>query len=118
MTLTLQTLSNAPQRDAPEPSGNFRHVSFGFLEIELANPQPEQNKEYSERVDLPVRLRPVCAFEPEAHHSGQHNNDSDNLLYFHAATIAQISFFGIPKVLQYLDGLIHCSRKGTAAPQW
>jgi hypothetical protein len=82
----MPSLLSSP-RDKPHA---FLHF-IGFLKIELPKPQPEQNKEYSESVDLPVRLRSVSAFEPEARRSGQHENDTDNLLYLHAATIAQIS---------------------------
>jgi hypothetical protein len=64
---------------------------FVFLEIELPYPKPEQHQEDPQRVDLPVRLRPVGAFEPKAHHSGEHDKDADNLFYLHAPTIAQIS---------------------------
>jgi hypothetical protein len=61
-----------------------------FPEIEFAEPQPEQNKQYSESVDFPVGFGPVGAFEPEARHAGQYENGTDDLFYFHVATIAQI----------------------------
>jgi hypothetical protein len=69
----------------------LRAPIFVFLEIELPSPKPEQHQEDPQRVNLPVRLRPVGAFEPEAHHSREHDKDADNLLYFHAPSIAQIS---------------------------
>jgi hypothetical protein len=66
---------------------SHRAIVFVRLEIELSHPKPEQHQDDSESIDLPVRLRPVTAFEPKAHHSGEHDKNTDDLFCFHGLTL-------------------------------
>jgi hypothetical protein len=62
-------------------------IFFVRLEIELPHPKSEQHQNDSESVDLPVRLRPVSAFEPKAHYSGEHDKNADDPFCCHALTL-------------------------------
>ena len=66
--------------------------TFVFLEPKLPYPQPQQREADPQGINPPISRGLVGTFQPETCDAREDEADADNLIDFHAFTIARISF--------------------------
>ena len=81
---------------------------FLSLELELPYPQPQQREADPQGINPPISRGFVGAFQPETCDAREDEADADNLIDFHAFTIADISFPGFRRFSGNLE--LRCTK--------